>query len=176
MLGAACTGPLGNASPYSFFVMFGLFMVSAVMIFSIQITQFWYRLAVTYTPGHRFRDFMAGKIRNLYLFNFVINLFLGFMVLCPVLLNIIDPFEAQRLYIEDFPALLALAQKYPSMTGYHPQLVNFTIELLLNLGVSLSFIFPLVGALAVAFFIRRMKVLKATESKKTYDMHYMLYK
>uniref|UniRef100_A0A7E4US51 Nuclear receptor domain-containing protein n=1 Tax=Panagrellus redivivus TaxID=6233 RepID=A0A7E4US51_PANRE len=95
----------------------------------------------------------------------------------PAIISIPDPFEAQRKFVEDFPALVILTHKYPYLSGYHPDLpVCHPIKTLVNFGLAACVLFPIGAVLAVIVFVRRMKMLKLKESKKTYDMHFMLLK
>uniref|UniRef100_A0A7E4V5I1 G_PROTEIN_RECEP_F1_2 domain-containing protein n=2 Tax=Panagrellus redivivus TaxID=6233 RepID=A0A7E4V5I1_PANRE len=94
----------------------------------------------------------------------------------PAIISISDPFEAQQKFIEDFPALKILTHQYPYLSGYHPDLPNVCIKTLIDFGLIVSILFPFATVMAMFVFIRRMKSLKMTQSKKTYDMHFMLLK
>uniref|UniRef100_A0A7E4W530 G protein-coupled receptor n=1 Tax=Panagrellus redivivus TaxID=6233 RepID=A0A7E4W530_PANRE len=170
------TGVMGNISPYTFQILYGSFLFDVSTVATSQIIQFVFRVSTTLQSDNLLRKVMTTKLSYMYACGLAILLFFGTMFMSPVFLNIIDPKESQRLFIEDFPPLQQLVNEYPNLSGYHPKLTNISLELLLDAGLFFILMVPVFAFLGVMLFVHRMKLMRVLESKKTYEMHVMLLK
>uniref|UniRef100_A0A7E4W520 G protein-coupled receptor n=1 Tax=Panagrellus redivivus TaxID=6233 RepID=A0A7E4W520_PANRE len=174
MRAAILTGPMGNITPYTFQILYGAFLFDVSTVATSQIIQFVFRVSTTLQSENLLRKVMTTKLSYMYACSLAIFAFFIVMLMSPVFLNIIDPKESQRLFIEDFPPLQKLVDEYPNLSGYHPELTNISLELLLDAGMVLILMVPVFAFLGVMLFVHRMKLMRVLESKKTYEMHVML--
>uniref|UniRef100_A0A7E4UU21 G_PROTEIN_RECEP_F1_2 domain-containing protein n=1 Tax=Panagrellus redivivus TaxID=6233 RepID=A0A7E4UU21_PANRE len=131
------------------------------MIVTSQFTQLCYRVAVTYAPGVWCHD-VSKKLVNLYVINGCATLILGTLTVIPAIINIHDPFEAQQLFVDDFPALLPLAKEHPYLTGYHPDKNDITISMLYYYGMIFAGgVFPVIAVVSLFFFGRHGRDFEA---------------
>uniref|UniRef100_A0A7E4WBZ1 Cytochrome oxidase subunit 1 n=1 Tax=Panagrellus redivivus TaxID=6233 RepID=A0A7E4WBZ1_PANRE len=94
----------------------------------------------------------------------------------PVLTNIDDPIKSQALFLADFPALKPLVIEHPSLTGYHPEVSNFMIDVILYYGMIMISGIPIIFIISMLFFGWRMQLMKTNQTPKTYNVHLMLFK
>uniref|UniRef100_A0A7E4WC33 Serpentine Receptor, class H n=1 Tax=Panagrellus redivivus TaxID=6233 RepID=A0A7E4WC33_PANRE len=175
MRAAITTGILGG-QPYSVFIVFGAALSGEAMIVTIQVIQFVYRASATYDNSHWIRRMLTKNVSHVYYCYFIMFSVLICIHLAPVLTNIDDPMKSQALFLADFPALKPLVCEHPFLTGYHPEVSNFTIDAILYYGMVMGSSTPFVCILAIVFFVSRMKLMKTTETQKTYTVHLMLFR
>uniref|UniRef100_A0A7E5A0M9 G protein-coupled receptor n=2 Tax=Panagrellus redivivus TaxID=6233 RepID=A0A7E5A0M9_PANRE len=175
MRAAIPSGILGGF-PYSCYIMFGLFLADSAIIATGQALQFAYRISVTYDDSHWMRKLLATKLSRLYFSMFSLLLVLSSLCLVPVVTNIIDPLQAQQMFVADFPALQALVDQYPSLTGYHPELTNSIFDFILYYGTAFCPALPLISIISLTLFARRLQRLKRNSILKTHSIHVMLWK
>uniref|UniRef100_A0A7E4VHG5 Serpentine Receptor, class H n=1 Tax=Panagrellus redivivus TaxID=6233 RepID=A0A7E4VHG5_PANRE len=192
MRASIMTGILGNISPYSFFVMSGMTFFTIAAVATSQVIQFGYRVFVTYKHGFFGLDLISCSLWWIYgsMIGMLI-VFCGFIlgksanfdgksvknrIVAPIFLNVIDPMEAQQMLVDDFPALQTLVDQYPYLTGYHPELTNYAITLIIRMAELFCATYPIGAIIAMFFFMWRLKLMKVNESSRTYAMHVMLLK
>uniref|UniRef100_A0A7E4ZU17 Transmembrane protein n=2 Tax=Panagrellus redivivus TaxID=6233 RepID=A0A7E4ZU17_PANRE len=106
---------------------------------------------------------------------FAISVGLGIAVVCScVLTTPIDPAKTNAIFIADIPALAPLITQNPTFAGFHPDIQNIGVDILVIMAIIAVIAIPFFLVITCIIFYFRMGILKKTVSPSTYAVHKML--